>query len=128
MKKERNTYQKNLIRETVLNLKTHPSADEIFEIVRESCPTISRATVYRVLNDLAEKGEVYRVRVANGSDRYDSTLCDHCHVKCNDCGKVSDVDVPGIEEIEDHVENSQGYLITGHSILFEGVCPECVKK
>ncbi len=128
MKKERNTYQKSLIKDTVMNTKCHPSADDIYDMVKATCPTISRATVYRVLNDLASKGDVYRVKVANGSDRYDSTLFDHCHIRCTQCGKVVDIDVPGIEEIENHVQNSNGYLITGHSILFEGVCPACTEK
>lgn len=126
MVKERNTYQKNLIKETVLNMCTHPSADSIFECVKESCPNISRATVYRVLNQLADKGEIYRVKVIDGPDRYDKTLCKHYHVKCSDCGEVADAEITVFEDMEDRASNSSGYTITGHDIVFSGICPKCM--
>ena len=126
MKRERNTFQKTLIKETVLEMCTHPSADLVFDKVKEACPNISRATVYRVLNDLADKGEIYRVKVIDGPDRYDKTLCKHYHVKCSECGKVADTQVAVLKGMEDYAMETSGYKITGHEIVFEGICPDCL--
>ena len=126
MKKERNTYQKTLIKDIVLNMCTHPSADEVFEKVKEQCPTVSRSTVYRILNDLADKGEVYRVKVLDGPDRYDKTMCRHYHVKCTKCGSVADSEYFEKDNIEIAPEKCSGYKVTGYEICFEGICPECL--
>ena len=125
MKKERNTYQKALIKDTVLNSCAHPSADAIYDKVKETCPTVSRATVYRVLNDLADKGEVFRVKVLDGPDRYDKTLHKHYHVKCSCCGKVVDTGYVCCEDIESVAQKECEFKITGHEIVFEGICPAC---
>ena len=128
MKKERNTFQKSLIKDVVLNSCTHPSADAVYDKVKETCPNISRATVYRVLSDLADKGEVFRVRVLDGPDRFDKTLRKHYHVKCAKCGRVVDTGYSCSEDIEKLAEAGCEFKITGHEIIFEGICPECVSN
>ena len=128
MKKERNTYQKTLIKDIVLNMSTHPSADAVYEKVKEVCPTVSKATVYRILNDLADKGEVYRVKVLDGPDRYDKTICRHYHVKCASCGRVVDTMYLEEENIEKLAEKGCEFKITGHEIIFEGICPDCANN
>ena len=86
----RNTVQKTLILEAVCSMRTHPTADEIYEIVSKKCPAISKGTVYRGLNQLAEDGKILRVAIANAPDRYDLTVGDHAHCICNGCGRVFD--------------------------------------
>lgn len=126
MKKERNTLQKKLIKETVLDMCTHPTADQVYDVVKEKYPNIGRATVYRVLADLAERGDVYRVKVIDGPDRFDKTVCKHYHVKCVKCGKVADTCVPVVEGMEDLASESSGFDIIGHEVGFTGICPECM--
>ena len=125
MKKERNTYQKTLIKDIVLGMCTHPSADAVYDKVREICPNISKATVYRVLSDLADKGEVYKVRVLDGPDRFDKTLHRHYHVKCTKCGKVVDTGFVCTEDIDEQAARDCDFMITGHEIIFEGICSVC---
>ena len=125
VKKERNTYQKTLIKEIVLNSCAHPSADAVYDKVKENCPNVSKATVYRVLSDLADKGEVFRVKVLDGPDRFDKTLHKHYHVKCSVCGKVVDTGYACNETIEEIAEKDCEFKITGHEIIFEGICPDC---
>ena len=125
MKKERNTYQKALIKQIVLDSCVHPSADAVYEKVKESCPNVSKATVYRVLNDLADKGEVFRVKVLDGPDRFDKTLHKHYHVKCSCCGRVVDTGYTCHEDIESIAGADCEFKITGHEIIFQGICPEC---
>ena len=128
MKKERNTIQKTIIKETVLNMCTHPTADEVFDAVKDKFPNIGRATIYRVLSDLAEKGEIYRVKVIDGPDRFDKTVFKHYHVKCIKCGCVADTFVPVVEGIESIAQDNSGFEILGHEVGFEGICPKCLSN
>ncbi|MFQ9678614.1 MAG: transcriptional repressor, partial [Eggerthella lenta] len=63
----RNTIQRALVLEAVQSLHNHPTSADVYEVVRERHPNISRATVYRNLGVLANRGEVLRVEVPNGA-------------------------------------------------------------
>ena len=71
--KRRNTVQRSLVYEAVNRLKSHATADEIYEAIVSEHPSVSRGTVYRNLNQLAEEGEIRKILVPGGADRYD-----HC--------------------------------------------------
>lgn len=90
----RNTIQRALVLEAVQSLHNHPTSADVYEVVRERHPNISRATVYRNLGVLANRGEVLRVEVPNGADRYDFLNKPHYHAKCRVCGGVFDIDMP----------------------------------
>ncbi|MEI3231561.1 MAG: transcriptional repressor [Gordonibacter pamelaeae] len=75
-------------------MHNHPTSADVYDVVRERHPNISRATVYRNLGVLANRGEVLRVEVPNGADRYDFHNKPHYHAKCRVCGGVFDVDMP----------------------------------
>lgn len=122
----RNTVQKTIIEEELRRLANHPTADEVYEAVHAKHPSISRATVFRTLGKLADEGEVGRVRINNGADRFDHQTFAHYHVRCTVCGRVDDVMVPLLdEEFERAAERSSGYRISGHTLQFDGVCPTC---
>lgn len=124
---KRNTHQKNMVKDALLRLQgQHPSADQIYEKVRVFMPTISKATVYRILNQLAEDGTVQRVRMPSSADRYDDCMIDHCHVSCSKCGKVFDLHVPVLlEEIQHHLPASTEYMITDYTLVLKGICTMC---
>ena len=90
----RNTIQRALVLEAVQSLHNHPTSADVYEVVRARHPNISRATVYRNLGVLANRGEVLRVEVPNGADRYDFLNKPHYHAKCRICGGVFDIDMP----------------------------------
>ena len=89
---KRNTIQKKLILDSVENLKNHPTADEIYEDIANTHPTISKGTVYRNLNTMCDENAVFRVKVHNGSDRFDFNIKPHYHFECQECKKVFDID------------------------------------
>ncbi|MBE6034310.1 Fur family transcriptional regulator [Aminipila sp.] len=121
--KTRNTIQKNLIKNTVLNLKNHPSAEEIYSEIIKTNPSVSKGTVYRNLGILADNGEILRIEMPNSPDRFDFRLEKHYHIQCDNCGKVFDLDVPCIEELE-HIKDKE-FLVTGYQLVFKGICKEC---
>ena len=124
----RNTIQRTLVLEAVRSLHNHPTSADVYDVVRERHPNISRATVYRNLGVLAQRGEVLRVEVPNGADRYDFLNRPHYHAKCRVCGGVYDIDMPYQHDIASHVSDAHGFTIEHHEIIFEGVCARCKKS
>lgn len=123
---KRNTYQKKIVRDTLLGFQgKHPTADQVYEEVRRVVPTISRATVYRILNRLAEDGGVQRIQIPMSADRYDDCLKPHYHLRCSGCGRIFDVDMPVMENICDCLPLTEEYVVTGHDIVFRGICAAC---
>ncbi len=124
----RNTVQQKVIAEQLAKLHgEHPSAEDVYSALSADYPSISKATVYRTLNRMADDGCALKVSVADGADRFDDTLRPHYHVVCTECGRVDDVVVSDELASLDFAAaaNASGYTITGHDLLFKGVCEVC---
>lgn len=130
----RNTIQQEIICNIVKNMRTHPSPDEVYKEVHNEHPTISRATVYRVLNKLADKGELLKVNLPNTADRFDFRTDDHIHIYCRKCGNVFDADIENLQELLTYLNDNihkqdnvqlKDYEISKINISLEGTCPTC---
>ena len=121
----RMTTQRTIILEELGKLKTHPTADELYRIVRRRLPKISLGTVYRNLEILSGSGLIQKIEVPGTMKRFDGEAQTHHHVRCVSCGAVSDVG-PGhtiiVPEITGDVE---GYRIVGCRLDLIGICPRC---
>lgn len=124
-KASRNTKQRALVLQAVQALHNHPTSANVFDEVRKTNPTISRATVYRNLGVLAEQGQILHIEVAGGADRYDFRLDKHAHAICSKCGAVYDVELAGTHPVLDEVANAHGFQVQGFSLTFSGLCPKC---
>ena len=120
-----NTIQRSLVLDAVNRLKSHATADEVYAEVAATHPNISKATVYRNLNLLSEMGMIRKLEIPGGADRFDHIYKEHCHVKCEKCGRVFDIEIPYIDGLDNLVENRNGFELTGYDILFRGICPGC---
>ncbi len=89
----RNTRQRKLVLDAVRQSYNHPTADEIYNVVRAQDDKISRGTVYRNLNLLADAGEILSIKTPGGS-RFDRTIEPHAHIICTSCSRVIDVPLP----------------------------------
>ena len=124
---KRNTIQCSIVLETVNKLHNHATADEIYDVIAKDHPNISKGTVYRNLNQLSEIGEIRKMEIPGESYHFDHICSDHYHVKCAKCGKVFDVDMEFIKDLEKSIKNTHGFKFTGHNIIFSGICPDCDK-
>lgn len=124
----RNTKQRAYVLESVRTLCGHPTSADVYEAVRKKHDKISRATVYRNLDVLVDKGEIARIEVPSGAARYDAGLIPHYHLRCRGCGQILDVEMPYLEDLAQRVNASQGFTIEGHQIMFEGVCASCKER
>ena len=124
----RNTIQRSSVLEAVNKLHCHATADEIYNEIAKKHPTISRATVYRNLNLLSEMGEIRRLEIPGSADRFDHINSNHCHVKCEVCGRVFDVDMDFVSGLESGIRDAHGFDFSGYDIIFHGICPECKEQ
>ena len=125
---QRKTIQNTLVLETVKKLQRHVTADEVFEEIVKEYPSIGRGTVYRNLQRLCEQGEIRKVEVPEGADYYDIILKPHYHIRCVKCGKMFDVDMPYIDNLETSVKDFHGFSEVSHDIMFKGICADCQAK
>ncbi len=124
---KRKTIQRSLVLDAVNKLHNHATADEIYDAVIIEHPNISKATVYRNLNTLSEMGEIRKLEIPGGADRYDHCTHNHCHIKCDKCGRLFDVDMDYISGLESNIRDTRGFDFTGYDIIFRGTCPDCKK-
>ena len=126
MTNKRNTIQRKIVHETLMRQKNHPTVEELHAAIQKDYPTISKTTVYRNLRILAQDGLVRQVMMLDGLERYEGQLDLHYHFRCRMCGKILDVEIPGLARMDASIKDKYGFLVEGHDIVFHGVCAGCI--
>ena len=121
----RMTTQRTIILEELGKLKTHPTADELYRIVRRRLPKISLGTVYRNLEILSGSGLIQKIEVPGTMKRFDGEAETHHHIRCVSCGAVSDVGPGHTIDVPEITGDVEGYRIVGCRLDLIGVCPRC---
>ncbi len=120
--------QRDMIMTFLMSRKDHPTADTVYMNVRKEYPNISLGTVYRNLTLLSDLGEIQRLRVGDGVDHFDADTSPHYHFVCSDCGSVIDLDMEGIDHIQEIAGAGFDGKIAGHVTYFYGSCPACIRN
>jgi len=120
------TTQRQIILEELLKVSSHPTANEVYDMVRKRLPRIGLGTVYRNLELMAESGMILKLEVGGTQKRFDATTKPHYHVRCTECGRVDDVDMPVQQEINESAAQASHYQILSHHIEFTGLCSDCL--
>ena len=123
----RNTVQRQLVAETILNLD-HPNAEQVYEEIVKNHPHVSKATVYRNLNLLAEQQEIGKIETSEGAARFDFRTQPHYHLRCRKCGRLFDAEIPVFEHLEENLRNTGGFTVEKHIVEFIGICSDCKYK
>ncbi len=121
----RMTKQRQVILEELKSVTCHPTADEMYEMVRMRLPHISLGTVYRNLEVLSDEGIIQKLNVGGSKKRFDGNSAAHYHLRCKVCGRVDDLHMPLLTDIESEAAMLSGYSVAGHSIEVNGTCPGC---
>jgi len=124
----RNTRQRQIILEELKKLKSHPTADELHEIVKKRLPRISLGTIYRNLELLAANGVIQKLEQAGGRARFDGNAENHYHVRCLSCGRVEDIPIAPMKAVARAGKNIEGYKILGYRLEYFGFCPKCANS
>ncbi|MCK4901966.1 MAG: transcriptional repressor [Thermoplasmatales archaeon] len=104
---------------------THPTTDEIYQDLKANSPSLSKTTVYNVLEVLEKNGIIQSITISRSELRYDFKHGMHHHFLCKKCGRITDIDVecPNLGKMLEcghNVEEVHGY--------FKGICKKCMKK
>ena len=121
----RNTRQRSLILEELQKLVSHPTAAELYEIVRRCQPNISLGTVYRNLELLSRLGLIQKLELGGRQARFDGNADSHFHVQCVRCGKVDDIHALSLDLLGGESNDFSGYRILDYTLQFHGICPHC---
>lgn len=120
--------QRESIKTVLSARKDHPTAEMVYNNVKQIYPRISLGTVYRNLSRLAEQGEITKLGSIGGAERFDARTDPHFHFVCSRCQKVEDFEaLPVCSVIDAASENFDG-LITDFKMTFCGICRECLEK
>lgn len=106
----------------------HPTANQIYENLKDDYPSLSLMTVYNTLKALVEVGAIRFIGSAcDGNAHYDGDIDPHINLACISCNKI--VDIPDSAAVLDKIHSAvpQGYKIIGSSVLIYGLCPDCQK-
>ncbi|MDD3117648.1 MAG: transcriptional repressor [Victivallales bacterium] len=124
-----NTQQRRVILEELRKLDTHPTADELYDLVRQRLPQISLGTVYRNLELLSATSQILKLQLTGTQKRFDGNTALHYHRRCPCCGRVSDLKGEEMAEVE-RVLNELLRKTGCRSYTLElcGVCPACRKQ
>jgi len=122
------TRQRKVILESIEGLTCHPTAVEVYELVRKKLPRISLGTVYRNLEALSSAGLVQKLEPCSYQKRFDPNVKNHLHILCSSCGRLDDFPVEIEIDLKKFVKLKSEFDITGYRIEFTGICPDCRKK
>jgi len=120
------TNQRQVILEELRKVKSHPTANEVYDMVRTRLPRIGLGTVYRNLDLLAEKGIIKKLEVGGEQKRFDGDTSQHYHIRCVDCHRVEDIFIEIDKELERNASSCCNYQILGHHVEFSGICSSCL--
>ncbi|MDU9047815.1 MAG: transcriptional repressor [Candidatus Electrothrix sp. Rat3] len=119
------TTQRQILLEELSKVNNHPTACELYEMVRKRLPRIGLGTVYRNLELMADSGMILKLELGGAQKRFDASTAPHYHVRCSVCGKLEDITVDVQEKMTKQAAENTSYEILGHHVEFTGECPAC---
>jgi len=119
------TSQRLAICNFILSRKDHPTAEQIYQELRNEHPTISLGTIYKTLHLLQELGLIQELGFTEGSVRYDPDMELHINMVCSKCGKISDYKTENVEKLWSAIISDLGFKPIGQRIDIYFECNDC---
>jgi Fur family peroxide stress response transcriptional regulator len=118
------TVQRRVILRELVQRSDHPTADQIYDAVKERLPGLSRTTVYRVLDTFVRVGAARKVFHPDAVVRFDPIQERHHHLLCHRCGELFDLDDSVVKTLR-LPQTLEGFEVHDYSIHFTGICVGC---
>ena len=120
------TPQRTSVYRAVMNAVNHPSADDIFQIVKHEYPNISFDTVNRTLITFTQIGLLTVTESYKGARRFDPNVEDHHHMHCLKCGRIVDFMSDEFDQLMAPKQLMQKFAtVLSSRVVFSGICIEC---
>jgi Fur family peroxide stress response transcriptional regulator len=117
------TPQRLAVLRVLLRSHDHPAPEAVFQRVRGDLPSVSLATVYKVLASLEAAGLASRVGVPGDANRYDANRAPHHHLICTRCGNVADHEDPRLAPALPR--DLGGFVPSEARVQILGLCARC---
>lgn len=123
---KKHSKKRDAILQAIRDTDCHPSAEWIYEQVKNEYPDISLGTVYRNLSIFEQNGDIITVATVDGQKRYDAIARPHVHFICESCNSVTDI-APclDVDDMYSSIERQQGFKASRHTLSFYGRCDKC---
>ena len=118
------TSQRILIWNALVGDVSQPTVEDLYARLKPQLPSLSQATLYNVLNELVEWGEIRRFDTGDGRIHFDPDTSGHAELVCLRCHRVVDAPDGAVPEHRTPVDVA-GYRIITHSEQYFGYCPDC---
>ncbi len=107
---------------------THPTAQELYDRLKTTFPTMSFATVYNTLDALASAGLSGTLRLGNAA-RFDPNTSPHHHAVCERCGAIADIPADTLAPTPATVSRlrhrASGFQVHAVERIYRGLCAAC---
>lgn len=121
-----NTNQRRVILDELRCVTSHPTADELYSMIRERLPKISLGTVYRNLELLSTAGHIMKLEMSGKQKRFDGRPDPHFHMRCTSCDCVIDLDDSNFKDIDELIKSRVTELgLKGYNLELSGFCENC---
>ncbi|MDD3623428.1 MAG: transcriptional repressor [Bacilli bacterium] len=117
---KRDTKQKQIVYEALLEHKDHPTNLEIYEELKNKGARIGKTTVYRILNNLVQEDKLRRINTFDNVSHCDYVLDDHIHFVCEKCNKIYDLE--NTNDLKDALKEMD---VSHNNLLIYGICSGC---
>ncbi|MGM9846373.1 MAG: Fur family transcriptional regulator [Muribaculaceae bacterium] len=121
----RQSHQRIAILRFLMLNDIHPTADDIYNALKNEYPTMSLTTVYNTLKALSDAGAIEMLKIERENARFDFPKIPHSHFRCRSCGKI--LDISELPDILQYVPKGC-YHIENVEVYFQGLCDECFNK
>lgn len=119
----RPSVQRVAIMRYLMEHRTHPTVDDIYQDLHEEMPTLSKTTIYNTLSLLGEKDALSVLTIDSKNIHYDGDVSPHAHFLCRCCHRIFDVVLPSV--LESGVAMPEGFSMEHSHVYYDGVCSTC---
>jgi len=118
------TPQRRAIVEAIAMPASHPTAEQIHEIVCQRMPDTSLATVYNTLRELVSIGQVYELDLGHGVRRFEIAQGEHAHLVCLNCQRIQDIPAD-FSQLKSLFAHKDGFRPVRYDVTIYGHCDDC---
>ncbi len=119
------TSQRRAVLDALKDFKGHPSAEEVYLLVKKRNPKVALGTVYQALSVLEEIGLIEAKHWSDSPVRYDLNTEPHYDIRCTRCDEVAEIAGVEFEDFAARIRDNTAYEVTNAALVIEGVCPDC---
>lgn len=126
--KRKTSVKRQAILDALMATKSHPSAEMLYEQLKQAIPDLSLGTVYRNLSIFTQEGNAQIVAHVNGKERFDGRTDPHAHFVCRKCSCIFDFDsLPVYDVFYPEMFAQFHFIPESYSLTITGLCSSCAE-